>query len=69
VNPTEIENAIDPAHQVIRRHHFVEIEGIKELAAPLSAAPSSNAPADARLKPTESRFATRLNRVLQHILA
>jgi len=32
VNPTEIENAIDPAHQVIRRHHFVEIEGIKELA-------------------------------------
>src|ERR1700746_2827833 len=35
--------------------------------ARLSAAPSSNASADARLKPTESRFATRLNRVLQHI--
>src|SRR5262252_333629 len=34
--------------------------------ARLSAAPSSNAPADARLRPTESRFATRLNRVLQH---
>ena len=30
MNPTEIENAIDPAHQVIRRHNVVEIEGVSK---------------------------------------
>ena len=31
VHPTEIENAVDLAHQVIGRHDLVEIKRIKEL--------------------------------------
>ena len=32
VNPTEIENAVNLAHQVVRWHDLVEIKRIKELA-------------------------------------
>jgi hypothetical protein len=32
VHPTEVENAVDLADQVVGWHHLVEIKGIKELA-------------------------------------
>jgi hypothetical protein len=32
INPTQIKQAVDLPHQVIRRHHLVEIKGVKELA-------------------------------------
>ncbi len=62
VHPTQIENAIDLADQMVRWHHLVEIKRIEELDLDrLLADPSCAAPDDARLKPTESRFASRLN--------
>jgi hypothetical protein len=42
VHPTEIENAVDLAHQMIGRYHRIEIKGIKELA--LSAFPPTHHP-------------------------
>ena len=62
VNPTEIENAVDLADQMVQWHDLVEIKRIKELA--LLAFPSTHhepSPADARLKSTESPFVSRLN--------
>lgn len=67
MNPSEIEKAIDPAHQVIRRYHSVGIEGIKELALLLLPPPHHQKPPLIPSQQTESRFAIRLNRVLQQI--
>ena len=32
VNPAEVEHGVDLAHEVVRRHHVVEIELVEELA-------------------------------------
>jgi hypothetical protein len=32
MDPTQIKQTIDLPYQVIRRHHLVEIKGVKELA-------------------------------------
>ena len=62
VHPAEVEHGVDLAHQMIRRHHVVEVELVEELALPdLPAAPSSLAPADHSFSATESRFAEVLN--------
>ena len=35
VHPAEIEHCVDPANQMIRRHHLVEVELVEELALPI----------------------------------
>ena len=35
VDPTQIENCVDPANQVLSRHHLVEVELVEELALPI----------------------------------
>jgi hypothetical protein len=52
----------DLADQVVGWHHLVEIKGIEQLTLP-AFPPTHHAPlpADARLRTTESRFASRLN--------
>jgi hypothetical protein len=57
-HPTQVEQAVDLAYQMIQGHHLVEIKGME--VRPL-AAPSWTAPVDDRLKRTESWFAGRLN--------
>ena len=32
MNPAEVEHGVDLAHEVVRRHHVVEIELVEELA-------------------------------------
>jgi hypothetical protein len=32
VHPTQVQQTVDLPYQVIRRHHLVEIKGVKELA-------------------------------------
>jgi hypothetical protein len=67
MNPSEIQKAGDRAHQVVRRYHSVEIEGIKELALRVLPPPHHQTTPLIPSQQTESRFAIRLNRLLQHI--
>ena len=39
VHPTQIENVIDLAYHMVRRHHLIEIKGIKELTLAFSSTP------------------------------
>jgi hypothetical protein len=61
VHPTQIENAIDLSNQMIRRHHLIQIERIKELTLPdFPPTHHEPLPANHALK-TESRVSDRLN--------
>lgn len=44
VHPAEIQHRVDLAHQMIRRHHRVEIERVEELALPVLPTPPSPNP-------------------------
>ena len=39
VHPTQIENGVDLAHHMVRRHHLIEIKAIKELTLTVCSAP------------------------------
>jgi len=39
VHPTQIENGVDLAHQMVWWHHLIEIKGIKELTLSISSTP------------------------------
>ena len=62
VNPAEVEHGVDLAHEVVRRHHVVEIELVEELALPRTCRrPIIARPAATASCATESRFGARLN--------
>src|SRR5664279_8492 len=67
MHPTQIEQAVDLANQMIRRHHLIQIKGIKELA--LSVFPSTHhVPSPMMPASTERNHCSSINSigVLQH---
>ena len=68
VDPAQIEHRVDPANQMIRRHHLVEVELVEELALPIFPPPHHRRPplttASARRNHGSPQFSMG---VLQHI--
>src|SRR6202521_5066524 len=62
VHPTQIEQTVDLPHQMIGRNHLVEIKRIEKLSLSIFPPPHHAPLPPMPPLPTESRFASRLNR-------